>query len=197
VIHHNAARTVEVWMDDYKKFFYKMTPGARAVDVGNLTERMTLRDRRKCKSFKWYLENIYPESPIPIQYHSLGQIESPLDKMCLDTMGRKEGQFAGLVKCHNMGGNQAWSLTSIGELRADEMCLEGGGYGAAKLQKCHRQQGSQFWTYNLDKKQILHTSSNQCLAAKGETPALVACDPSNPNQGWILEDYTSVARPEI
>ncbi len=27
VIHHNAARTVEVWMDDYKKFFYKMTPG--------------------------------------------------------------------------------------------------------------------------------------------------------------------------
>jgi polypeptide N-acetylgalactosaminyltransferase len=196
VIHHNAARTVEVWMDDYKKFFYKMTPGARAVDLGNVTDRRAIRDRLKCKSFKWYLENIYPESPIPTEYHSLGQIESSMDKMCLDTMGRKEGQFAGLVKCHNMGGNQAWSYTALGELRADELCLEGGGgFGSAKLQKCHRLQGNQLWTYDAATKQLRHVSSNQCLAAKGETAALVACDSNNQLQTWILEDFTPTARP--
>lgn len=27
VIHHNAARTAEVWMDEYKEFFYRMVPG--------------------------------------------------------------------------------------------------------------------------------------------------------------------------
>ncbi len=26
VIHHNSARTAEVWMDGYKEFFYKMVP---------------------------------------------------------------------------------------------------------------------------------------------------------------------------
>lgn len=27
VIHHNAARTAEVWMDGYKDIFYNMVPG--------------------------------------------------------------------------------------------------------------------------------------------------------------------------
>ncbi len=29
IIHTNSARTAEVWMDDYREFFYRMTPGAR------------------------------------------------------------------------------------------------------------------------------------------------------------------------
>lgn len=109
---------------------------------------------------------------------------------------------------------QAWSYTSLGELRADEMCLEAGGSsGAAKLQKCHRLQGNQKWKYDLSvsryknvallkvhgfhfqTKQLLHVNTNTCLSAKGETPAMVACDPNNPAQHWILEDYTSAARP--
>lgn len=48
--------------------------GARSVDLGNVTDRRAIRERMKCKSFKWYLQNIYPESPIPIEYHSLGQV---------------------------------------------------------------------------------------------------------------------------
>jgi polypeptide N-acetylgalactosaminyltransferase len=31
VIHGNAARTAEVWTDDYKAFFYSMVPGMWAV----------------------------------------------------------------------------------------------------------------------------------------------------------------------
>lgn len=51
--------------------------------------------------------NSHPqEAPTPLDYYSLGSVKSTKSNLCLDTMGRKEGQEAGVSVCHSMGGNQ-------------------------------------------------------------------------------------------
>lgn len=37
-------------------------PDSRSISAGDLTERMGLKTRLKCKDFRWYLDNVYPES---------------------------------------------------------------------------------------------------------------------------------------
>ncbi|ESP03223.1 hypothetical protein LOTGIDRAFT_137806 [Lottia gigantea] len=57
----NTARVASVWMDEYKKYFYAANPKARDVDIGDISVQLKLKEKLGCRSFKWYLENIYPE----------------------------------------------------------------------------------------------------------------------------------------
>nr|CAD2170120.1 unnamed protein product [Meloidogyne enterolobii] len=197
IIHHNARRTAEVWMDDYKQFFYATVTAARHVDVGDVTERQRLRERLKCKSFKWYLENIYPESPLPANYLSIGEIKNPSTKLCIDTMGKSGGQPPGVTGCHGQGGNQAWSLTGDGEIRTDETCLAGKEDNSLNMEKCstnHPNTKQQF-SYIPITKQIVHIKSQLCLLLK--TPAmqltLADCNSISEENKWELGHFKHVS----
>ena len=61
----NNLRLIEVWMDEYKEVYYEKRPDLRGRDYGDISERVELRKRLGCKSFKWYLDTIYPELPLP------------------------------------------------------------------------------------------------------------------------------------
>ena len=56
----NTARMAEVWMDDFKRFFYMHRADLKGAEIGDLTERHAIKDRLGCKSFRWFLENVYP-----------------------------------------------------------------------------------------------------------------------------------------
>lgn len=74
IVFHNIRRVIDVWVDEYAEYFYKKMPFLKNYEVGDVEQRKELRRKLNCKSFRWYLENIYPEAPVPINFHYVGQV---------------------------------------------------------------------------------------------------------------------------
>ncbi len=58
-------RLVEVWLDEYKEHYYAKRPDIKGRSYGDISERLELRKKLQCKSFSWYLQNVYKELPLP------------------------------------------------------------------------------------------------------------------------------------
>ncbi|XP_067891406.1 polypeptide N-acetylgalactosaminyltransferase 13 isoform X2 [Heterodontus francisci] len=194
IINKNNRRLAEVWMDDFKDFFYIISPGVVKVDYGDVSARRGLRERLKCKSFSWYLENIYPDSQIPRHYYLLGEIRNVATNQCLDNMGRKENEKVGIFNCHGMGGNQVFSYTADKEIRTDDLCLDVSRLnGPVVMLKCHHMRGNQLWEYDVQRLTLRHVNSNQCLDEPSEedkmVPTMKDCSGIR-SQQWVLRNMT-------
>ena len=82
----NLARIAEVWMDEYKELFYKSKHHANNVGPSILTEedwkdiskRRRLRESLQCRSFKFLLENVIADVPVPpLDVRYFGNIRDP------------------------------------------------------------------------------------------------------------------------
>lgn len=73
VIYGNEARFVDVWLDEYKKLFYTIVPDALKLRT-NVSKRIELRKKLKCKSFRWYLDNVFPDAPLNTNYESINKV---------------------------------------------------------------------------------------------------------------------------
>ncbi|KAB7505824.1 Polypeptide N-acetylgalactosaminyltransferase 2 [Armadillidium nasatum] len=119
VFARNTRRAAEVWMGDFKKYYYSAVPLARSVAFGN---RIELRKKLKCHDFGWYLENVYPELRIPDGGHATYGVFKQGQK-CMDTLGHNAEGTVGLYACHGTGGNQEWALTHDDLIKHNDMCL--------------------------------------------------------------------------
>jgi polypeptide N-acetylgalactosaminyltransferase len=150
IIFRNTRRLVDVWTDEYVPYFHHVIPDLDHIEAGDMSSRISLREKLECKSFKWYLENIYPEAPIPIDFFHVGTIVNPATNICLDSMGRKANDEAGASFCHGQGGNQIYEYSQLHQLKNGDKCLQshGGSPGLVKYQNCNKKERNQQWDYD-------------------------------------------------
>lgn len=193
----NSKRLAEVWMDEYKRLYYLNRKDLIDKDAGDISERVALRQRLKCKSFKWFLDNVYPEKFIPDEnVQAYGMVRNPASNMCLDTLGKDEkNQFnVGLFFCQNgQSAMEVFSLSKTGELRREEACMDSQGQAGQPvgMMNCHDQRGNQEWKLNRETGAIIH-SSGLCLdraeVKSGGDVIINPCSGSD-SQKWEFEHY--------
>ncbi|KAK6483717.1 polypeptide N-acetylgalactosaminyltransferase 9 isoform X1 [Huso huso] len=145
----NALRAAEVWMDEFKSHVYmawNIPMNSPGVDFGDVSERISLRKRLQCHSFRWYLENVYSEMRIYNNTITYGEVRnSKASGYCLD-QGAEDDDKAILYPCHGMSSQLARytteGLLQLGPLGSttflpDTKCLVDDGRGRSpSLQKC-------------------------------------------------------------
>lgn len=196
VLKRNSIRLAEVWLDDYKQYYYQRI-GYDLGDYGDVSSRKELREKLKCHGFDWYLKNVYPELFVPGEAVASGEVRNLGEgtPMCLDSPARKQDLHkpVALYPCHRQGGNQFWMLSKAGEIRRDESCLDYAGADVI-LYPCHGSKGNQHWEYNHATHTIRHVNSNKCLELAGADRTKLAmqpCNESNSKQRWQFQTYNT------
>ncbi|PAA89505.1 hypothetical protein BOX15_Mlig010056g1, partial [Macrostomum lignano] len=198
ILNKNAMRTAAVWMDDYKDLLLRINPALRSVAYGDVTARLKLKAKLNCKSFGWYLENIYPESHFPANARYLGPMGNSRYKMCADTMGHQAHAKLGLGPCHGQGGNQLFAWGADNRLRSDDVCWSLAYSGAElTLETCDDADSKQLFAADSaggSSFRVRHVYTGLCmgvplLAAQPKSqPAMVACGRGD-EQLWQMDGF--------
>ncbi|XP_030372238.1 N-acetylgalactosaminyltransferase 6-like [Scaptodrosophila lebanonensis] len=204
--HKNHKRVAEVWMDDYKKYLYRNTLYNK-IDPGDLTKQKALRAKLKCKSFKWYLQNVafdiinrYP--PISPPDYARGVIQNlGSTNLCLDHYKRSVRMYQCDRKLKHPHSSQFWALSWRRDLRLKrtETCLTSvrpKNKAPVRLRHCHYQGEDQYWFYDHRAQQLKQGKHDQrCLEMLPHSKTLIlnGCNNTNRYMRWNIGFFNRTA----
>ncbi|XP_072041820.1 polypeptide N-acetylgalactosaminyltransferase 1-like [Amphiura filiformis] len=192
----NQKRLTEVWIDGrYKEFFYFYNPEIKEADAGNVTDRVALRKRLNCKSFGWYIENVFPYSSLPSSLHKgvvFGQVKHLASQLCLATYyaANKTKQPDNALKTWNCilpNVDQLWSFNQHGEMRHNDRCIDSTSQYTL-VNMCNYGVPQQQWTYDNKTQQI--SQNEWCLDFAGSRDGVVysnKCKATSETQRWVMD----------
>lgn len=96
-------------------------------DIGDITHRKILREKLKCKSFDWFMKNVYPEKFIPNRnVQKYGRIAAIEENLCFDDLQQNidEAYNLGVYNCYKpeVAPSQFFALTDNDVLRSERNC---------------------------------------------------------------------------
>jgi len=173
------------------------------LDSGDISKQLAIKEKFKCKSFQWFIENVapdllvkYPELPPNLYW---GEMKNKGTGSCFDTMGRPAPTKMGLSGCHGFGNNQVRSnkrqlirLNAKGQIGIGERCVDAD-KSSVKLIYCPLGKVDGPWEYDEGTSTLKHKSQGKCLAVHPTSNQLILreCDAGNTYHQWVWEKLKS------
>ncbi|XP_029008729.1 probable polypeptide N-acetylgalactosaminyltransferase 8 isoform X2 [Betta splendens] len=194
----NALRVAEVWMDEYKhnvNLAWNLPFENHGFDIGDVSERKKLREKLKCKPFKWYLENVYPKLDPWDDLVAYGGLKNINASMCIDqgpqpghtpiaypcyyygpqiTYYRKSGElYVGGIKSHKYNDNRC--LTDVNNKDTEP--------GLYPCKEAMQKGMGIYWDFTQGKT-IKNRQTNRCLEIKNKKLLIQECS----GQVWEIQN---------
>lgn len=195
VVSKNYIRAARVWFDDELEFFFKLRPQFRSIDVGDLSERFALRKSLNCKSYAWFIRNVYPELPLERDLLAAGQFKND-EGRCMDTRGGdlSQGNPLHLGTCNddpnkpNSNSNRFMMLLKDKRLMGLNYCCDSGFAEELRFTNCHNKGGAQGFEYDPATRQIKQ-NNGKCVAGDSGLQKIVmrTCNEGDVSQKWTFE----------
>uniref|UniRef100_A0A3Q3DJM8 Polypeptide N-acetylgalactosaminyltransferase n=1 Tax=Hippocampus comes TaxID=109280 RepID=A0A3Q3DJM8_HIPCM len=194
-VERNLARVAEVWLDEYKELFYghgyRHLLDKSSNDIGDLTQQIQLRAKLKCKSFKWYLDNVYPELEAPL-VKAAGLVFNRGLRTCLSV-------HTGVLffeTCDLSKQSQHFNYTWLKQLRQKDLCVDHeANEGRLTLQPCSVERTALRWLHKSSKSKLVgHNGAKQpCMevvkSSKVHILHLATCHADSLFQQWEFTNY--------
>lgn len=196
-VERNLARVAEVWLDDYKELFYGHAYHLlqRRAELGDLSQQKALRERLQCRSFRWYLENVYPDLAAPLVKAS-GLLVNVATARCIAA----QNTTLALQACDVNNKAQHFNYTWLRLLQHGELCVVPvGAAGAPGLRPCEGWESGLAWRHSsmaarpelAEHLMVQHQHPPACLLVHPVLLALRlgACTTTDRYQQWRFGSY--------